>query len=314
METIDLTGLIATTKYQCDFCDLQTISEAYLHNHRRFNHLNEGEVHRCKLCSQTFKFSWAISKHIKELHTVTDELFKCLHCDKIFTSLRNLKRHEPRHDLPQGFENCKQCPRMIKIANMGRHVIEYHQVRDPATFTFKCDKCDYKTYAQRHLNGHRVNKHSNSVMKCSFCSFETPFEVKLQTHNITSHPTLICKVCKFKTNIKSKMRDHKNSHPVECTVCDFQSDSETSMKIHKHIKHQESIKCRKCCLFNLNLEEWEGHIKDKHKIIIHKCHICEFTSSAKKNLKDHLFKKHLLQFDAPPESKINRQVGIALPF
>ena len=124
METIDLTGTISATVYNCDF---QSISAAYLQTHRKTKHFNEGQVNRCKFCSQTFVHSWAIATHIKELHTVKDELFKCKFCDHITSSLKNIARHEKRHFLPEGFEDCKKCNKRIKISNMDRHIIESHQ-------------------------------------------------------------------------------------------------------------------------------------------------------------------------------------------
>ena len=288
METIDLTGALAATTFQCDFCDFKTISAAYLRTHRRYNHINVGQIHRCKICFQTFSLPWGLSKHIDELHTIKNQVFKCKTCDHVTTTPRNLKRHEFGHSIPEGTQTCKHCNKEISLKNWQRHFNKYHRFRDPKLFVFNCDKCDYKTYAQRHLNSHKVKNHSDFTMKCQFCSFITPFEVKLQSHNINMHPNLVCKFCKFETNFKDKMKQHDMNHPINCNGCNFHSDSEVTMNIHKIIKHQQLIRCTKCDQYFQVSETYECHIKEKHKIYIHKCDLCEFKSITQKLLRVHL--------------------------
>ena len=76
----------------------------------------------------------------------------------------------------------------------------------------------------------------------------------------------------------------------------------------KNIKHQESIQCHKCPLIFHNSEEWECHLKEKHKIIIYKCNLCEFTTYLKKFFTSHLLGKHNLEnnkrSNKNPKSKI----------
>ena len=61
---------------------------------------------------------------------------------------------------------------------------------------FQCDKCDYKTRENKHLQNHMINEHQ----KCLLCNEHNFNTETLRIHVGNVHPTavLVCTKCKLK--------------------------------------------------------------------------------------------------------------------
>ena len=180
----DCSDIVQIFAHECDECDFKTDSQAYLKNHIRYRHTNEGIIYRCDLCPQTFTFPWAVVKHKEDQHTIGD-LRKCSFCDYISVS-KNVQRHENKHKYPDEKVECTFCGKMIMKINLGVHKAKHYHKKnkniDSDLLVYHCKKCNYKTDKLKHLNVHMVNKHPISVLNCNYCKFTSPFETKLDLH------------------------------------------------------------------------------------------------------------------------------------
>lgn len=98
-----------TVRFTCAYCnkEFKTANGHYKHekSHGLF-------LHKCpyQTCNKSFQFPSGLKTHIK-VHTGRN-LYKCLHCDKQYTTNRAMKAHAQKHNaewLP-----CPQCPISFK--------------------------------------------------------------------------------------------------------------------------------------------------------------------------------------------------------
>ena len=311
-----MAGTVATTlftpvyQYSCDECDFETDSPGYFSTHQRVWHRDEGRIYSCDICSQSFTFAWGVDQHKRDLHNGDGILYSCKYCDLVSNSNRNIKRHEERqHLMPDGDKTtqCNICQRDVKQKSLRRHMGK-HQRENPkfyhneekASLNVKCDKCDYKTYAQRHLKMHNMTKHPTIELNCQYCSFVTAFEVKLKLHLIKMHKLLKCEMCDFQTNVKDKMRQHEYKHPLKCKSCDFSTFSTTFFRVHMCEEHGEPIKCNyekthQCKILSQSRLEFIEHMKS-HGRSVHNCQKCPFLTANKNELSRHGINDHKLQY------------------
>ena len=280
---------------KCEYCDFETNSYLYLKNHIRFKHVREEEgiIYRCDICLQTFTFPDALKQHIRELHQENATLYSCNLCSLVSNSSRNIRRHvEYSHNRKEFF--CKDCNSIV-FDTQRQHLDKHRKKRgrnqkDPATLVFHCDKCDYKTDAEKYLKGHRVQKHSSHIVNCKFCRYSSPFETKLQIHELKEHSLVTCDQCDFQSNYKHQMKYHQQeNHSFSCKPCDFSTKSKAHLSKHNNVIHNQPIKCDTCVTegtLSYSVEEWLSH-RQGHGLTLVSCTKCDFISTKKCDLSAH---------------------------
>ena len=93
--------------------------------------------------------------------------------------------------------------------------------------------------------------------------------------NISLHCRYVCNACDFKTNLKTKIKDHHErarKFPAisRCNLCDFKSCTYYGLVFHKSKTH--------------------GVTKAEKKFI---CGYCEQTFTLQDNFQNHVLKKHM---------------------
>jgi len=76
--------------YKCTECDKAFKQRGNLKSHMLSHSLEK--KYSCKICLQSFKYPDQLSKHKNQQH-VHNHVFACLHCDKKFVRMYELKRH-----------------------------------------------------------------------------------------------------------------------------------------------------------------------------------------------------------------------------
>ena len=81
-------------RYQCEFCEQSFTSNYYRLAHTKTRHQKIGP--KCPTCEATFTSNQSMKNHIKVVHEKVKDL-SCEHCQKQFSKMSNLKRHEVLH-------------------------------------------------------------------------------------------------------------------------------------------------------------------------------------------------------------------------
>ena len=206
------------TLYECEYCAHKTQSIAYLKNHIRFKHDEEGMVHRCDICDQVFAYQSGVEAHKEQLHVKDGIILRCNDCKYITNSKYSLKAHIKNNHTTSFF--CRKCCNQIEGEFKRKHDYKVHQQYERMKHqrylrNHKCSKCNYKTDNETKLENHNRTKHSSKSLNCNLCKYKTPFEGKLELHALVEHSKKSCEECDFVTNMKDKFDYHqKEAHKV----------------------------------------------------------------------------------------------------
>nr|ACI49121.1 hypothetical protein Cbre_JD14.009 [Caenorhabditis brenneri] len=220
--------------------------------------------HKCKECGSTFKKSRYLLKHEIRMHKTpkkprepSGQPLKCSMCDKVFTRVSHLQRHQMIH---------------LNVRN------------------YACCFCDEKFVQKAHLTRHVTRKHADDAgievkwIACNKCGhlFKTPYEVKV--HKRTVHELHRCKKCKKVIEAGNDgLRQHhircRNKEKV-CEHCQASFDRPADLAVHQiSCLKKVAFMCTPCSSFFKQRVELDRHIKKFHFRSI-KCSKCEYTSEA----------------------------------
>ena len=156
------------------------------------NHCKPKEPWRCTKCFQEINQVQNIKRHVERCkkpkpHNVKSPatVLKCKECDKTYSSLYNLVRHEQKaHKAPQkkafvcGFTTCPfrtNSEEQLKKHKTTNHTdIQKHQ----------CKKCEYECLSTSGLKKHMLNIHR---LECNNCLESFATEKQLKVHKLSFH-------------------------------------------------------------------------------------------------------------------------------
>lgn len=142
---------------KCEICK-KKMKRKSLYSHMKQIHAIVNEIFRCRLCCKTFKSSI----HLKHHENTHNKQFKCSFCGKNFSQKFELSNHISRqHENPGSFE-CKVC---LKKFNLKKILKSHEKTHDKdRKKSYKCDLCDYATDNSHHLQRHQeTHRHKRII-------------------------------------------------------------------------------------------------------------------------------------------------------
>jgi len=139
-------------KYPCHLCKYSNWSLAHLKIHILTHSNEKNEI--CSQCGKAYVHRSFLLTHIKSAHVVQKITFKCLVCDKDFSSQESLKRHLLIH---QGLKQheCHLCGKScVQLSNLHTHQRLVHKL-----LPFKCESCDETFRYKEELKNHCIDVH-----------------------------------------------------------------------------------------------------------------------------------------------------------
>jgi len=108
----------------------------------------------CHYCSEVFKgaksyVNTRLKTHIEKVHLGIRH--NCKQCDKVFMSLKTLKKHEKHVHRKEGHYPCKECGKVFKYYSAAQE----HAYVDRGETPFVCQYCDFKSAHSWALAKHR---------------------------------------------------------------------------------------------------------------------------------------------------------------
>ena len=232
----------------------------------------------CESCGKIFDNQKTLAEHVYNIHKI--HISTCDICGKTFKNHKTLSNHMRLHKTI----NCDSCGKSFKVAYYTRHKAKCK--------IYNCEECDYTTRSERDLKAHK-KVHQQILHQCLFCPYTTSKNSHLKRHILNVH---------------------SDSEKFCCDECDKQYSRESSLQYHKESKHSPNHRCDHCDKEFETRRNLEKHILDQHThnkittsngfMILHQsertikrktyfCHLCDYKTTWKGNLKKHVDRMHL---------------------
>ena len=274
--------------FKCDQCPYATSRRIHLKSHTKVVH-DKIKDQICTQCGYATACRARLNRHIKEVHNdITRGLVQCNKCD-YSSNGRNVAKHK-------------------KIAH--RKVIVYDK-------NFKCDRCDYVTSRQIHLDHHVKGVHDKiKDHKCDACDFATAVGPRLRRHVLEVHEKvrgdiIKCDQCDYKS-VKRNLWQHRRtchgSKNHRCRLCSYAARTSTYLAGHVRRVHAQAgggnFKCGECdlvfgqkCSLSRHSKGAHGKVGVKKDVKVEvkndfKCKQCDFTDTLEIALKKHMKESH----------------------
>ncbi|XP_035902598.1 zinc finger protein 676-like isoform X1 [Anopheles stephensi] len=248
---------------KCVYCEKRFATLADCRHHEERTHVQEkhvDELQEAKIQSEIHD--------TKVIVTDGQKRFQCKSCDRSYTMLSTLRRHQNVHSLENKFE-CKYCGKVYhKSSSLETHEKRNHDGNSP----YDCNVC-----------GKRFKESSKLIEHRRTHSGEKPF---------------ICEVCGKCFRIRQVLKEHKVScfgpeavQSCYCALCAQTFDSLSIALQHVKAYHESDIPDRKCRYCDLIFREAESLVEHEFRHTlpgIITCNVCNRIFKHHKNLMRHV--------------------------
>ncbi|XP_071532464.1 transcription factor IIIA-like isoform X2 [Panulirus ornatus] len=218
-------------------------------------------------CSRSYTRQQHLRRHTETVHQSvrTEEKFKCEKCEKLFSNVYCLKKHENR----------------------------YH-----VQFRYKCDDCGETFKKQQHLRTHSYVHTGVNPYKCEFpgCDMRFGTPSRLKRHSMVHGKNRYAcpqESCQQTFDRYKDLQQHLScSHPKVCDICGRTFKQLRQLRMHRmiHENVREAFFCpiAACDKYFYQENNLNTHIKMKHEQVnIYECGVCSKRLSTKQKLMHH---------------------------
>lgn len=245
----------------------------------------------CTKCGESFKGFLHLKQHYVKVHDFRGP-FPCTLCERTYTELRGLIRHQGFHtgDLPF---KCSKCPKTFSSAS----ALTLHDRTHTKETPFLCWDCGKSCRTNGALRVHRLCWHSSSKEKrfcCEHCGQAYALKRSLDLHVAKLHtgvryPCSHCgKLFRSAATLTRHNLTHTQERPYSCIDCDKSFRSASELKIHsRYHTGERPFKCQECgkgfvqsCYLTAHMTLHTGEKPCK-------CPTCDKCFTSKSTLKRH---------------------------
>ncbi|XP_039990810.1 zinc finger protein 624-like isoform X1 [Xiphias gladius] len=204
----------------------------------------------CTRCGESFKGFIDLNQHYVEVHDFRGP-FPCSSCERTYTDLGGLIRHERFHtgDLPF---KCPKCPKAFSYAS----ALTLHDRTHTKEAPFLCWDCGKGCKSNAALRIHRLCCHSSAEEKrfcCEHCGKAYALKRSLDLHVAKLHTGVRypCSHCGNLFRSASSLKRHDLTHteerPYSCNECSKSFRSASELKIHtRYHTGERPYRCQEC--------------------------------------------------------------------
>jgi len=233
--------------------------------------------YECDICFKSLKTRQILAMHIKA-HGL--ERVQCTECNKTFTNVQSLRRHQLTH-MGEAGRNfyCEMCGMsFIRASDVRGHKLRVHGER------LKCQECERTFYSPKHLKAHQVIAHDAEnndevkVYQCDKCTRKFIQPSDLNRHYLlhSGERNFTCTICgkafPQSGHLAGHMRVHSEEKPFRCEICPkaFKTQStlnrHNTLNRHKFITRakEENFICKECGFSCDNQRIFTEHLQEEH--------------------------------------------------
>ena len=160
---------------------------------------------------------------------------------------------------------------------------------------------------ERNLKSHIRQIHESEPLLCDQCDYKTQREDTLKKHKMNKHGSpekrnnlnkIECDACDFTTTRLDGLREHKLSvHQgirYNCPQCAKTFTQERNMKMHVRMIHERKtiLSCDQCDYTTSWKDSLHQHIKTKHEGVVYECPICLRALASSRQVQQHIKTVH----------------------
>ena len=210
---------------------------------------------------------------------------------------------------------CSICGKREKCTNSVKtHLMKEHNHIEPPfqQVVRECNKCEFTSGQIINVVRHMANVHNSTELysRCHLCDYQSERSYDVKHHIRITHlkMNVKCEQCGFTAARQYDIRRHvqtvHDGIPAKCTLCSFTSLTISTIYSHR-IRYHTEKSCKECH------ETFKGTINlVEHKLRNHlgkviDCNKCDYKSTNKVKLKNHLKYAHSLKSETIGERKEN---------
>ncbi|XP_045165173.2 zinc finger Y-chromosomal protein 1-like [Mercenaria mercenaria] len=254
------------------------------------------KVMGCKYddCAYMTKFPTRMEKHIKTAHEASFDL-RCNLCQFESKEVRKYNKHMKEH-FPGPPFNC-DYPRCTYSSEKIQPMLTHRAVHsDERPYTCHCGM---RFRTNNTLIAHKKVHLGKKEYTCPDCGISFATKNTLSQHSV-KHSDMrpyLCDLCGFSTKFQSHLIAHKRIHTGEVFKCQFpncsyftpkRSQLKAHMRAHLGIRAHVCEVCGKTFIERSHLVRHEKLHTDSRL----QCEKCEYSTTRKDKLKDHIKKHH----------------------
>nr|CAH7764374.1 unnamed protein product [Callosobruchus chinensis] len=264
-------SITACKVYKCSYCEFKTIQKLSLDRHM-VNHPNKYNPLTCKYCEATFTRKKILNDHMMKKHpdfkeAVSDKIHECSYCSYKTIVKQYLNEHIKKVEARKYKKTCFPLPKnhicvvcfksFGQKIQLGEHILRHHDDREHINLVLSisskvhtCRCCEYKTTLKAQLAEHILRHHKNAGAHLS--------TISSKIHS--------CSYCEYKTTLKKNLAEHILRH---------HNNDVAHLNLVSAAKKKKGEKGAKV----------DG-AKPERALFI--CYNCNYTSSTKKRLIQHI--------------------------
>ncbi|XP_070782662.1 zinc finger protein 184-like [Enoplosus armatus] len=204
----------------------------------------------CTKCGESCKGFIDLNQHYIQVHDFRGP-FLCTLCERTYTDLRGLIRHERFHTGELPFK-CPKCPKAFSYAS----ALKLHDRTHTKEAPFLCWDCGKGCKSNAALRIHRLCCHSSAKEKrfcCEHCGKAYALKRSLDLHVAKLHtgvryPCAHCgKLFRSASSLTRHDLTHTEERPYSCGECGKSFRSASELKIHtRYHTGERPFKCQEC--------------------------------------------------------------------
>ncbi|XP_038221480.1 zinc finger protein 782-like isoform X1 [Zerene cesonia] len=231
----------------CNICCLELFNEDALRTHKSENHGIENGLYKCFGCEKIFKNLKLRLGHEINFCKGLKNGYKCAICSKYLPTRRSFEQHRRDHrknivkDIPQDIFKCVHCGKLFDNRDKLKvHLSEHVKKR------YICETCGRVFTRQDYLHKHMHTHTGVKQYACTYCDFRANQKTALTIHirKHTGERPYSCDMCPQKCISSSNLRVHKQKHlgvkQFECKACDKKFSYKYSLLEHMASTHVQA--------------------------------------------------------------------------